>query len=199
MRMQAVDTYMLFLALKNHFTIESYDFFKYHGKVSASRDSFLGRKDQYQFQKLSRVCDSEEMVDYIVANLSNNPKVWVGELLTEDAQARFKEYVRMKQSFTYSFTKELDKLLGMVHNPKDIFKVPLGNYPVIIDAMLTGDVSIQTVAVLNDFIPFLLKFDEKIEDAYLYPKLASRIRKLRPFITYDKNAILKVMKEKLSA
>lgn len=197
MRLPAVDTYMLFLALKSHFTRDNYDFHKYHGKVKASRDSFLGRKDQYQFQKLSRICDSEEMLAYIVANLSESPDLWVGDLLKEEAMTRFRTFNKVHQSFTHTFEADLDKLLKVVDDPKDIFRVPEDGYPVIIDAMMSGDISMQTVAVMNDFIPFLKKFDEKVSDDILWPKLSSRIRKLRPFLTYNKGKIIEVLTQKL--
>ena len=50
MRMPAYNCYCLYLAMKNHFTQEEYDFFKYNGKINAIKESFLSRKDRYQFQ-----------------------------------------------------------------------------------------------------------------------------------------------------
>ena len=49
--MQPFEAYTLFLAIKNHFVKADYDYFKYNGKVSASFNSFLARKDKYYFSK----------------------------------------------------------------------------------------------------------------------------------------------------
>ena len=51
---EGFDAYCLYLAVNNHFHTDSYDFFKYNGKVSAKLESFLKRKDKYHFAKLSR-------------------------------------------------------------------------------------------------------------------------------------------------
>ena len=38
--------YVTFLAIKQHFTVDSYDFFKYNGKVNAKYDSFVTKNDK---------------------------------------------------------------------------------------------------------------------------------------------------------
>jgi len=46
--------FALYNAIKLHFTTDSYDYFKYHGKTNVTRDNFAIRKDKYTFYKLSR-------------------------------------------------------------------------------------------------------------------------------------------------
>ena len=53
--------FALYNALKLHFTSESYDYFKYNGKTNVSPQSFMTRKDKYQFYKLSRKYNPEEL------------------------------------------------------------------------------------------------------------------------------------------
>ena len=84
MRLTAYETFGLYLALKNHFSKESYNYFKYQGKTNVSRESFMNRKDRFHFQKLSRMYDSDEMPDFMVANFLHNEKIWVGDLLQEE-------------------------------------------------------------------------------------------------------------------
>ena len=43
--------FALYNALKLHFTSDSYDYFKYHGKTNVSKQTFTTRKDKYQFYK----------------------------------------------------------------------------------------------------------------------------------------------------
>ena len=52
--MSPFEAYKLYTAIKNHFTTESYDYFKYNGKVRASEHTFETRKDKYMFYKLSK-------------------------------------------------------------------------------------------------------------------------------------------------
>ena len=48
---EGFDAYCLYLAINNHFNTESYDFFKYNGKVPVKLPAFLKRNDKYHFAK----------------------------------------------------------------------------------------------------------------------------------------------------
>ena len=52
--MQPVDVYIMYCALKAHFGKGDYDYIKYGGKSSATRDSFWKRTDRIFFVKISR-------------------------------------------------------------------------------------------------------------------------------------------------
>ena len=47
------DVYKTYLAVKLHFASDTYDYYKYDGKVNAKLDTFTKRKDRYFFHKLS--------------------------------------------------------------------------------------------------------------------------------------------------
>ena len=51
--MTGFEVYKMYLALKQHFTKEKYDFYKYNGKVRANEKSFEERRDRYFFLKVS--------------------------------------------------------------------------------------------------------------------------------------------------
>ena len=67
--MSAFECYKEYVALKNHFTKPSYDYFKYNGKAKLNPSSFDGRKDKLFFQKLAKHPDVH---NFLVANLSEN-------------------------------------------------------------------------------------------------------------------------------
>jgi hypothetical protein len=75
--------FALYNALKLHFTSDSYDFFKYHGKTNISKDSFLRRKDKYTFYKLSRKYSLDELKYFYVSNFLDGDK-WVGDMNTTE-------------------------------------------------------------------------------------------------------------------
>ena len=76
---EGFDAYCLYLAINNHFNTESYDFFKYNGKVPVKLPAFLKRNDKYHFAKLARE-HRDELRDFLVANLSKE-KYYVKNLL----------------------------------------------------------------------------------------------------------------------
>lgn len=197
MRLSAFDTYQMFLALKNHFTQKSYDFFKYHGKTNASQESFLARRDKYQFQKLCRLKPDNEMRDFIVANLLESDNIWVGDLLDSEAEDKYRQYLKRKQSITYMFTNDIDILLSELPNPKDWFDCS-DDLPPIMSLAMNNTISLETFVILNDFVGFIDKFDKKMADDFLWPKFSIKARKFRPFVEYDRDKIKKILKEKLN-
>jgi len=62
--MEPYEVYQKYLALKTHLKNDSYDYFKYHGKLKGDRSKFETRKDKYHFYKLSKL---KQQVDFMVA------------------------------------------------------------------------------------------------------------------------------------
>ena len=52
--MEPIDVYLMYCAMKAHFSKNDYDFITYNGKSRVSRNSFYKRKDRYFFVKLSK-------------------------------------------------------------------------------------------------------------------------------------------------
>ena len=88
--MTGYETFGIYQALKLHFTQESYDYFKYHGKTNISVSAFENRKDKYHFYKLSRrFTVKDELIDFLVANFIEDTHMWVGKLLEDEADTRY--------------------------------------------------------------------------------------------------------------
>ena len=107
---EGYDAYCLYLAINNHFYTESYDYFKYNGKVTAKLESFLYRKDKYHFAKLARKYNSE-LKDFLVANFSKK-KYYVRELLERECEVNYKLFKKKKQSLTYIISEDLRYLFN---------------------------------------------------------------------------------------
>jgi hypothetical protein len=193
MRLSAYETYVLFLALKTHFNSASYDFFKYHGKVNTSIDRFSQRRDRYQFQKLSRKYDGDEMQDFLVSNLSIED-TWVGNLLDDKADDIYKEYIAYNQALKYRFENELAWLMDHCETPKDLFHTGDSGFPQILNYYMQQEISIQTLIIMNGFIGFDYLFDQKMPDDFLWPRIRRRMEKIKPFFKYDKDAMRPIMR-----
>jgi len=174
-KLSGYETFCLYLAIKNHFTIDSYDFFKYNGKVkNVGKETYLNRKDRFQFEKLARKC--ENMQDHLVANLLKD-KTWIGDLLEDEAFDNTKAYVKTNQSMSYVFRNELERIGDI--KPALRFD---GQYPDIIPTLMNGTISYQTFVILNYFIQFVPKFDARLPDDFIWSKLSFKAKKFAPFI-----------------
>ena len=189
-KLSGYETFCLYLALKNHFNLDSYDYFKYNGKTrNVSKETYLSRRDRFQFEKLARNCDN--MQDHLVANLLKD-KTWVGDLLDDEAFDNTKAYVKINQSMSYVFLNELMKIDDIKASLK--FNV---QYPNIISMLMYGSVSYQTFVILNHFIQFIPKFDAKLPDDFIWSKLSFKAKRFAPFIIrdFDQKKFANILKE----
>jgi len=199
MRITAFETFQLYFALKMHFTTKSYDYIKYHGKTKVTPDAFAKRRDRFQFQKLSRLYSAEEMKDFIIANMIENPK-WVGDLITEDSKDAFLQFQYRKQSRTYLFEKEVDglfKVAGSIKNAFHISKEEIADIPVILYRHLQGSVSYETMIILNHYFDYFPKFNDRLSDHFIGSKIMNTCIKYTPFVEFDHEKIKNILKDKV--
>jgi hypothetical protein len=175
MKLSGYQTYCQYLAVKNHFTKASYDYFKYNGKVHVTKESFLARRDRFQFEKLGRSCD--DLTSHLVANFLKD-KAWVGELLDDAAFDATKEYVKINQSMSYVFRNDLNTIGDIKH------ALSFGGhqYPNIIPMVMSGSITPQTFVILDKFVGFTSKFDAKLPDDFVWSKLGFKLKRFVPFI-----------------
>lgn len=186
----AFDIYVYFLALKKHFTT-NYDFFKYNGKIKASLYSFENRKDKFFFYKLSKRSDAKQ---FILANILENPKVWIGDLFDEKHEEVYKQWIKVQQSLGYRFRNDVSKLDQDDPN-SDIF-VTDGQHPRLLKLYLQNEITIETLIILNDLIGFFPHWEKKISDTILFPEINKKCRNYQPFLQYDKEKMRKIVLDK---
>jgi len=183
--MTGYETFGLYQALKLHFTQESYDFSKYNGKTNVSVTTFENRKDKYHFYKLSRrLAQKEDMIDFIVANLVEDEKTWVGSLLMEESEVNYRKHQKVIQSMSYTFENDCQKLFDGVKNPNDILMTD-GDYPVLLKKGLQKSVNIESVCLLNNMLGFVPMWTKRIADTIHWPNYRMKLLKYSAFIPKD--------------
>ena len=190
--MTPFESFKLYTALKNHFTTESYDFIKYNGKVRVNEITFETRKDKYMFYKLSK---HEDPKTFLVANLSENAKLWVGDLFNSDHEIKYNEFLRRRQSLTYTFESDIDNLL---EDFEKNFEVPDNGYPHLLNLLVRKKISKETFIIIQDCVRFFGKWNKQISDPVLWPQIALNCRKLHPFLEYDKEKYCSILRNKFS-
>ena len=112
--MMPFDTYKTYLALKNHFTKDNYDYHKYCGKVRASVDSFYKRKDRFWFERVSRNKTDKEVLNYFVSNfvMADDPgNLWIG-VIQREGDRNYTAWQKRVQSLTYVFKEETNGMFS---------------------------------------------------------------------------------------
>jgi hypothetical protein len=184
--MTGYETFGLYQALKLHFTQESYDFFKYNGKSNVSVTTFENRKDKYHFYKLSRrLAQKEDMMDFIVANLVEDEKTWVGSLLMQESEVNYRKHQKVIQSMSYTFENDCKLIFGdRTLNPNEVLMTD-GDYPVLLKKGLQKSINIESVCLLNNLLGFVPMWSKKIADTIHWPNYRMKLLKYSAFIPKD--------------
>ena len=190
--MTGFDVYKLYVALKNHFNSDTYDFFKYGGKTRASVNTFEARPDKYFFHKLAKRKDVER---FILANIVDGGSgVWVGEMANEQmADERYRAWLKRQESLTYVFTNDLDKL-NEEYNSNIL--VSQDSHPPLLKLYLQKQISIETIIILNDMCKFFRYWNKHIEEQVVWPGIYKQCKKYKPFIQYDMDKLKKIVVDK---
>ena len=192
--MMPVDAYRQYLALKNHFTKDSYDYHKYCGKSRATVQSFYKRKDRFWFEKVSRNKSDQEVIEFFVANFVSCPDpetLWIGEIIKE-GEERYTNWKKKVQSLSYIFKEESEKLFEN-QNLDSVFDCSKG-HPPILKMFLSGNISPETLVIYDRIFLFGNNFDKKLKDP-VWETVSRKIKKYNPFLNIDVFRYRKILKE----
>ena len=184
MKVTPFETYQSYLSMKSHFTNRKYDFFRYGGKSRATMASFNKRKDKYWFEKTSRKYSDEEVLNFLLANFvtTDNPQnLWIGEIINS-GERNYAEWMRRKQSLTYLFKEQSEKLL-LETNLEKVFDCSKG-HPLVLKRYLGGELSLETLAILEKIFSFAKDFDQKLKDP-VWETVSLKLKKYIPFININ--------------
>ncbi len=183
--MTGFEVYKMYLALKQHFTKEKYDYHKYHGKVRASEDAFEQRHDRYFFKKLATKYSDRETLDYFVANFIADPKGYI-KSFSDDV---YKNWKINQESFSYKFKEDVYSLLDEYNYPYEdyfdkIFTIKQGKHPKLLKQYLAGDISLETLVVFESCLGYIKHFDKVLTDP-IWKEIRMKVLKYQPFIKID--------------
>ena len=193
--MTPFDVYKTYLAFKNHFTKENYDYFKYCGKSRASLDSFHKRKDRYFFERTSRQKDDEEIKAYFVANFAecnDTQSLWIGEII-ENGEQIYTNWMKKSQSLFYLFKTEAEVFINK-DSFVELFGIKNNQHPEILKKYFQKAISLETMVILDMILGYVKKFDKKLTDP-VWETVSLRIRKYQPFINIDVAKYREILKE----
>ena len=197
MKVTPFETYRTYLSMKSHFTNPKFDFFKYGGKSRATMTSFNKRKDKYWFEKTSRKYSDQQVLDFLLSNfvIADNPQnLWIGEIINS-GERNYADWMRRKQSLTYLFKEQSEKLLSE-NELETVFDCSKG-HPVILKRYLGGEISLETLTIMEKVFSFVKDFDKKLTDP-VWETVSLKIKKYIPFININVLNYRKILKEVIS-
>ena len=195
MKVTPFETYRTYLSMKSHFTNPKYDFFKYGGKSRATMASFNKRKDKYWFEKTSRKYSDQQILDFLLANfvITDNPQnLWIGEIINS-GERNYADWMRRKQSLTYLFKEQSNELLSN-NDLNEVFNCSKNKHPVVLKKYLGGEISLETLTILEKVFSFVKNFDGKLKDP-VWETVSMKIKKYIPFLNINVFHYKKILRE----
>lgn len=197
MKLEPFSCYKTYLALKNHFTKDNYDYHKYCGKSKASLQSFYNRNDRFWFEKISRQKTDQEIIDFFVSNFvsCDDPQsLWIGQIIKEGEQNYF-NWAKRSQALTYIFKEEITSVFT-IKNFDQMFEIKNGQHPQILKQHLQKNLSIETLIILDRILSFKKNFDKKLDDP-IWNFVSMKMTKYSSFLHIDIFKFRKILKESL--
>jgi len=189
------ECYKTYLAMKQHFTKDKYDYVKYCGRSRASLQSFYKRKDRYFFEKMARQHPDKEIENFFVANFvgCDDPQSLYIVDIIKNGEKRYNEWKRRNQSLSYIFKEEVELVFG--DNDFDsFFKVEPNKHPKIVKEFLKKNLSLETIIILDRILGYRVKFDDKLRDP-VWKLISQRMKKYSSFLNSDVFRYKKILKE----
>lgn len=188
------DAYKCYLSLKNHFTKENYDYFKYCGKSRATVQSFYKRKDRFWFERISRQKTDQEIIEFFVSNFitcTDPSKLWIGEM-SREGEERYEKWKKRNQSLTYLFKEETQNLF---ENQKvdEVFNCSKG-HPLVLKNFLSGKISLETLVIYDKIFLFGKDYDKILQDP-VWETVSLKIKKYSPFLNINVQRYKRIVKE----
>ena len=187
------ESYKLYNALKLHFETDGYDAIKYHFKTSVKPTSFFKRKDKFFFAKLAKTYENE-LKDFYIANFKNDVK-YVGDMLNEGGERYYRDHKKIMESLTYQFQTDINKLNDMDVSFNSLLEAEDNNHPLIIKLWMQEEILLETVVILDSIIGFVERENKNITDTIIWPDIYRKIMKYKPFVKFDRNKCLNLLKE----
>jgi hypothetical protein len=192
--MTPFETYQRYISLKNHFSKDTYDFFKYGGKSKISINTYNKRRDRYFFEKISRKYSKKEITEYFVSNFisSDNPSgVWIGEII-QQGEKIYTTWKTNRDRLAYNFEQESKSLLEESNIP-NIFDCSTG-HPIILKKYLAGKLSLELMVIYDMIFNYVKNFDKSLLDP-VWDTISKKIKKYRPFINIDIFRYKKILRD----
>ena len=191
--MEPIDVYIMYCAMKAHFSRKDYDFNKYGGKTKVSRDSFFKRKDRHFFVKLSRKYKTDiEIKNYYISNFIKDKKGYIANFSDEN----YKSWLLKRSGFFEQFVMELSPYIKEF---QPLFEVEGNNHPKLLKEFLGSRVSLETMIVLDELVEYGKNWDKLLEGDIIWIDLKKLMENYKGFLTINKNLyrmkLLKLIEE----
>ena len=189
------DCYKTYIALKSHFTKDSYDYQRYGNRLPRLKvNSFYKRKDRFFFEKMSRDFPDKEIEEFFIANFTSKTdpeSVYMADII-KNGRNTYMDWQKRNQSLSYIFKEEVKNIFNK-QLVDDVFNCSKG-HPSILKSYLGGDTSLETMVICDIIFEYGKNFDKRLNDP-VWETVSRKIKKYKPFLNINVPRYKKILKE----
>lgn len=189
--MTAFDAYVMYLALKAHFNQDSYDFFKYNGKVRANAKWFDNRKDHHHFRKIA---DHRDPRGLIVANMVADPSSWSGDISKKKGEDRYLKQQGRIARLPYDFQQFIQQYCNTAEQARQLFESQDDRPPLLIQLFYKRKLDIELLLILIEIFRARNKLAKQLPEDLAWQQVEFCVRKYRRFIDVDVGELKQTLK-----
>jgi len=182
--MDPFDVYKIYLALKLHFTTESYDITKHKYAAKGKKETFLKRKDLTVLRKLARDFRRQEIIDILVANFVSGDR-W-GGMFDVEAMETYKKWKANKERLSYTFEQDLNSIQLRMEKDNIEDATVDDQHPLILKMLLGKQIALETVVILNKAVNFI----DDYNDDLILKDTCLLVRKYSPFVVKNTKTLI---------
>lgn len=193
--MEGMHAYQTFIALKLHFTTDSYDYIKYNGKTRPITEEALKKRKDYNHLRRVERKYADNIVDYIVANfVSGQSGLWTTNFSSLQCEKNYVDWKQRHSEFPKLFKADLAKISAEWNKSLQVVN---GGHPPLLKQYLGKKIYIETVIAMNEILNFLPYWDKQIQDTIIWADVSRMIKKYRPFVKFNLTEVKSIMREVL--
>ena len=193
--MMPFDCFKTFLAMKSHFTKETFDYQKFGNKLSKiTLKSFYKRKDRFYFESMVRKYPDKDIENFFVSNFvaGSDPQLVYMATIVKTGEQTYREWQKRIQSLSYVFKNEAEHLLDG-KKVDDVFDCSKG-HPPILKSHLAGKTSLESMIICDRILGYRNNFNKKMDDV-VWKSVSMKMKKYSPFLNIDVFHYKKILKD----
>ncbi len=183
------DYFYAFFSIKNHFKSDSYDYFKYNGKLKKIT-KYVGKYD-YHFQKAKLRYSFEQFEFFCASNISKNPSFWITDFFNTSSETVYNQHLDFLKNHSYHL--DVDIRFLFLEGFNNTFKPKTEEYPTAFLYAKRGNIKFETLIVLNWFLDIFSLWKKEYDDIIMAESLRSW-KKYSGFLKIDRDKCLMQIK-----
>ncbi|MCK5020039.1 MAG: hypothetical protein KAS32_23500 [Candidatus Peribacteraceae bacterium] len=189
-------TYTTFLAISQHFSNSSYDYFKYHGKVRANKESLRKNRGLKAYRSLHQK-HGHHIKPFLIAMFMEDNTTSVFDCIRPNADKVYKKWqqnIEHIQDIVYDDLKQK----CLYHKPKKITDLlkPNGNdNPPLLEDFYSGGAHILTMVAVDQAFGIVQLWDKLFDEDFIWDSYRHVIIGARGFFSFNKEQTLNTFKQ----